>query len=383
MASKASEAVAETTEAREESGEGPLMDATRAAVKKMMQKARERGYITYDELNQVLPQDQVSSEQIEDVMAQLSEQGITLIESEEPDDNDGEEEGDAKPTGNLNDEDIGRTDDPVRMYLREMGSVELLSREGEIAIAKRIEAGREKMISGICESPLTIIALLSWADALMDGRILLRDIIDLDATYGGGPEGESIPAEGAADGEEGADGEDKSGEDKSGGDGENKSGEDGEAEGEEDDGGVDEENNMSLAAMEAALLPQVLGNFAAIAGVYKRLSRVQEQRLAIMRKGEKVPDRTENRYVKLRDELFELIKTVHFNNARIEQLVEQLYHLNKQLIGFEGRLLRMAEKCGVDRGEFLKYYYGRELDPRWVSRVKRLSGKGWEKFAER
>ena len=378
MASKASEAVAETTEAREESGEGPLMDATRAAVKKMMQKARERGYITYDELNQVLPQDQVSSEQIEDVMAQLSEQGITLIESEEPDDNDGEEEGDAKPTGNLNDEDIGRTDDPVRMYLREMGSVELLSREGEIAIAKRIEAGREKMISGICESPLTIIALLSWADALMDGRILLRDIIDLDATYGGGPEGESIPAEGAADGEEGADGEDKSG-----GDGENKSGEDGEAEGEEDDGGVDEENNMSLAAMEAALLPQVLGNFAAIAGVYKRLSRVQEQRLAIMRKGEKVPDRTENRYVKLRDELFELIKTVHFNNARIEQLVEQLYHLNKQLIGFEGRLLRMAEKCGVDRGEFLKYYYGRELDPRWVSRVKRLSGKGWEKFAER
>ena len=140
---------------------------------------------------------------------------------------------------------------------------------------------------------------------------------------------------------------------------------------------------MSLAAMEAALLPQVLGNFAAIAGVYKRLSRVQEQRLAIMRKGEKVPDRTENRYVKLRDELFELIKTVHFNNARIEQLVEQLYHLNKQLIGFEGRLLRMAEKCGVDRGEFLKYYYGRELDPRWVSRVKRLSGKGWDKFADK
>ena len=373
MASKASEAVAETTEAREEGGEGPLMDATRAAVKKMMQKARERGYITYDELNQVLPQDQVSSEQIEDVMAQLSEQGITLIESEEPDDNDNEEEGDAKPTGNLNDEDIGRTDDPVRMYLREMGSVELLSREGEIAIAKRIEAGREKMISGICESPLTIIALLSWADALLDGRILLRDIIDLDATYGGGPEGEAIATEGAVDGKDGEDGEETK----------DKSAEDGEEEGEEDDGGVDEENNMSLAAMEAALLPQVLENFAAIAGTYRKLSKVQEQRLAIMRKGEKVVTRTENRYVKLRDELFELIKTVHFNNARIEQLVEQLYHLNKQLIGFEGRLLRMAEKCGVDRGEFLKYYYGRELDPRWVSRVKRLSGKGWEKFAER
>ena len=375
MAAKAEKT--ETTETKEEASDSPLLDESNSSVKKLLAKAKERGFITIDELNEALPQDQVSSEQIEDVMAQLSEQGITLIESEEPDDNDNEEESDAKPTGNLNDEDIGRTDDPVRMYLREMGSVELLSREGEIAIAKRIEAGREKMISGICESPLTIIALLSWADALLDGRILLRDIIDLDATYGGGPEGEAIATEGATEGAvDGKDGED-------GEETKDKSAEDGEEEGEEDDGGVDEENNMSLAAMEAALLPQVLENFAAIAGTYRKLSKVQEQRLAIMRKGEKVVTRTENRYVKLRDELFELIKTVHFNNARIEQLVEQLYHLNKQLIGFEGRLLRMAEKCGVDRGEFLKYYYGRELDPRWVSRVKRLSGKGWEKFAER
>ena len=376
MATKANEAVAETTETREEGGDGPLMDATRAAVKKMMQKARERGYITYDELNQVLPQDQVSSEQIEDVMAQLSEQGITPIESEESDDNDNEEEGESKPTGNLNDDDIGRTDDPVRMYLREMGSVELLSREGEIAIAKRIEAGREKMISGICESPLTIIALLSWADALMDGRILLRDIIDLDATYGGGPDGEVAPGVPAADGEDkGEDDEEKS---------EKSEDQEGEGEeGEDDEGGVDEENNMSLAAMEAALMPQVLENLADLGAAYRKLSKVQEQRLAIMRKGEKVPTRTENRYQKLKDELFELIKIVRFNNARIEQLVEQLYDLNKQLIGLEGRLLRMAEKCGVDRGEFLKYYYGRELDPRWVSRVKRLSGKGWAKFADR
>ena len=196
MATKASENARESTETREETADGPLMDGMSAPVKKMVQKAKERGYVTYDELNAVLPPDQMSSEQIEDTMAMLSEMGITVIESEEQDDSAAdEEEKSPSAAGNLNDDDIGRTDDPVRMYLREMGSVELLSREGEIAIAKRIEAGREKMIGGICESPLTIKALLFWRESLIEGRILLRDIIDLDATYGGGPDDEDIARE--------------------------------------------------------------------------------------------------------------------------------------------------------------------------------------------
>jgi RNA polymerase primary sigma factor len=189
MATKANEN-AEAAESRDESSDGPLMDSMSAAVKKMIAKAKERGYVTYDELNAVLPPDQMSSEQIEDIMSLLSEMGITVIENEEQEDSssdDDSKEGEKTATGNLNDDDIGRTDDPVRMYLREMGSVELLSSEGEIAIAKRIEAGREKMIGGICESPLTIRALLAWREALIEGRILLRDIIDLDATSGGGP----------------------------------------------------------------------------------------------------------------------------------------------------------------------------------------------------
>ncbi len=196
MASKASASAAESTETREESSDGPLMDSMSAAVKKMVQKAKERGYVTYDELNQALPPDQMSSEQIEDTMAMLSEMGINVIEVDEPEENAAGEETKGPAAGNIADEDIGRTDDPVRMYLREMGSVELLSREGEIAIAKRIEAGREKMIGGICESPLTIKALLFWRESLIEGRVLLRDIIDLDATYGGTPEERSVSREG-------------------------------------------------------------------------------------------------------------------------------------------------------------------------------------------
>ena len=426
MATKANEN-AETAENREESSDGPLMDSMSAAVKKMIAKAKERGYVTYDELNSVLPPDQMSSEQIEDTMSLLSEMGITVIESEEQEEaaaEDDSKEGAASASGNLNDDDIGRTDDPVRMYLREMGSVELLSREGEIAIAKRIEAGREKMIGGICESPLTIRALLVWREALIEGRILLRDIIDLDATYGGGPtedamnqavaeiaemedEPEAQPekdkdkdAKGkAGDGKAGEDkaGEDKSAEDKSGKDkkaGKNGAaaaddededkGEDGEkAEGEGEDDDDEEENSISLAAMEAALLPQVLDTFDEIAKTWKKITKVQERRLTAFQKGEKTTPQTERRYEKLQHELVELMEGVHFNNARIEQLVDQLYGLNRRLLGFEGKMLRMAERCGVKRQDFLDHYFGRELDPRWVSRVKRLAGKGWSKFAER
>ena len=459
MATKASENARESTETREETADGPLMDGMSAPVKKMVQKAKERGYVTYDELNAVLPPDQMSSEQIEDTMAMLSEMGITVIESEEQDDSAAdEEEKSPSAAGNLNDDDIGRTDDPVRMYLREMGSVELLSREGEIAIAKRIEAGREKMIGGICESPLTIKALLFWRESLIEGRILLRDIIDLDATYGGGPDDEDIAREesGEADKEleeaEVKEGEAKqaqgteakeqakalpaetpkprqmaNGEDRGAqtggaepggakpgaaepgaaepGGAEPGAAEPGAAEpgaaepgaaepggaetgdaakgadGEDDDD--EDEVTISLAAMEAALLPSVLATFDQISKTYKKLARAQDKRLSMLQRGQKVTPQSERHYEKVKDHLIELMDGVHFNNARIEQLVEQLYDLNKRLVGLEGKLLRLAEKQGVSRTDFLDHYFGRELDPRWVSRVKRLAGKGWAKFAER
>ncbi|WP_420349903.1 RNA polymerase sigma factor RpoD [Pelagibius sp.] len=416
MATKANEN-AEATESREESSDGPLMDSMSAAVKKMIAKAKERGYVTYDELNAVLPPDQMSSEQIEDTMSLLSEMGITVIESEEQEEaaaDDDAKEGTATATGNLNDDDIGRTDDPVRMYLREMGSVELLSREGEIAIAKRIEAGREKMIGGICESPLTIRALLVWREALIEGRILLRDIIDLDATYGGGPTedamNQAVAEIAEMEDEPEAKPQEKSGE-KSGEKSDDKDAKDekaakgkkvgkngatpaseeedeeaeakGEGEGEDEDDDEEEENSISLAAMEAALLPQVLDTLDDIAKTWKKITKVQERRLTAFQKGEKTTPQTERRYEKLQQELVELMEGVHFNNARIEQLVDHLYGLNRRLLGFEGKMLRMAERCGVKRQDFLDHYFGRELDPRWVSRVKRLTGKGWSKFAER
>jgi len=304
-----------------------------------------------------------------------------------------------------------------------MGSVELLSREGEIAIAKRIEAGREKMIGGICESPLTIRALLAWREALIEGRILLRDIIDLDATYGGGPsedamnqaveeiaemEDEPAPKEEAkgkkgakaaevkddkvkgpkgkaADAkpaEEDADAKAKGKTAKA--DGEDSGEESTKPEGEgEDDDDDEEENSISLAAMEAALLPQVLDSFDEISKTWKKITKVQEKRLTHLQRGEKITPQTEKRYEKLQHELVELMEVVHFNNNRLEQLVDQLYGLNRRLLTHEGKMLRMAERCGVDRQDFLDHYFGRELDPRWVSRVKRLAGKGWSKFAER
>src|SRR5580692_9342428 len=346
MATKAATA-AETAETREEAAEGPLIDTIAATIKKMFARGKERGYVTWDELNAALPQDQVSAEQIEDTMTQLSEQGINVIESEEGEEpaaaeaEEGGDENEARASGNLDDEDIGRTDDPVRMYLREMGSVELLSREGEIAIAKRIEAGRDMMIGGICESPLTIRAIVGWRDALIEGKMLLRDIIDLDATYGsnvfaqptdageGGVAAEpAVDAVPAADGAEPAEGE---------------------------------ESSISLAAMEMALKPQVLETFDLIAASYKKLHKLQDQRLNAMQKGEPLPKATEKRYDKLKAEMVETMEGVRLNNARIEALVEQLYDLNRRLMGVEGRLLRLAESCNVKRQDFLKNYFGSEL----------------------
>jgi RNA polymerase primary sigma factor len=363
MASKA-QTNSETQETREEAADGPLMDMMTAAVKKMIQKSKERGYVTYDELNAVLPPEQMSSEQIEDTMALLSEMGINVIESEEQDEPEETAEPadeEARGSGNLNDEEIGRTDDPVRMYLREMGSVELLSREGEIAIAKRIEAGREMMIGGICESPLTMKAIIAWRDALMERRMLLRDIIDLDATYGGGPGAEG-PTEADFAEESEAEAENEAEIDI--------------AEGEEEG----EENAMSLSAMEQALMPTVLATFDSIADTYKKLAKVQEKRLTALQSGEEIPTQLERRYQKLTQEIVELMEKVRLNNLRIEQLVHQLYELNRRLMGLEGQLLRTAEACGIRREQFLERYYGDELDPNWLQRNVKL-GKGWKDFA--
>jgi len=375
MAGKAANA-AEVPEAREDAAEAPLLDTVAAAIKKMVARGKERGYVTYDELNSALPPEQVSSEQIEDTMTMLSELGINVVESEEAEDaaSDDEEDGEVRSGGNLDDEDIGRTDDPVRMYLREMGSVELLSREGEIAIAKRIEAGREMMIGGLCESPLTIRALLGWRDALVEGKMLLRDIVDLDATYGGVPEAAVGVVNGEARTMDGANGNGAAATAPPAGDGEEApealvDGEEGEGDG--------EEASISLAAMEAELRPGVLAKLDEIAAVYKRLHKQQEQRLASLREGEELVKASEKRYDKLKLEMVEAMKNIRFNNARIEQLVGQLYGLNRRLVATEGKLLRLAEACGVKRQDFLNHHMGFELAPDWVQRVRRLHGKGW------
>ncbi len=373
MATKAANSV-EVSENREETGDGPLMDGMGLAVKKMIARGKERGYVTYDELNSALPPDSSSSEQIEDTMAMLSEMGINIVESEEQDDTANTEaaaDGEGRSSGNLDDDDIGRTDDPVRMYLREMGSVELLSREGEIAIAKRIEAGREMMIGAICESPLTIRAILEWHDALVEGKMLLRDIIDLDATYGGGPDGElpdGIPPE-AVDMPEGGVEPPVGGEERE--------------PNIEGDGEGDEDSNMSLSAMETALKPQVLETFESIKATYDKLHKLHETRLNAMQRGEDVTKQSDKKYDKLKAEMVELMDKVRLNNPRIELLVEQLYALNRKLTGFEGRLLRMATECRVKREDFLNHYFGHELDPNWLDRIRTLNAKTWGKYVEK
>src|SRR5215471_1787381 len=321
MASKAAN-TAEVTETREEAAEAPLLDSVAAAIKRMLARGKERGYLTYDELNAALPQDQVSSEQIEDTMTMLSELGVNVIESEESDEpaEAEAEEAEGEARGNVDEDDIGRTDDPVRMYLREMGSVELLSREGEIAIAKRIEAGREMMIGGLCESPLTMRALIGWRDALNEGKMLLRDVIDLDATYG------------SAFTEEGAEEEVLAEEEPPPGEGEGEEGAplaEGEAPpGEEGDG---EDAAISLAAMEAELKPSVLATLDNIAQLYKKLHRLQDQRLSALQEGEELAKAGEKRYDKLKLQMIDAMKSVRLNNTRIEHLVEQLYALNRRL----------------------------------------------------
>ncbi|MEK9678040.1 MAG: RNA polymerase sigma factor RpoD [Rhodospirillaceae bacterium] len=395
MATKAA-ATAEKDDSKGDGADSPILDTVNAEVKKMIALGKERGYVTYDELNAALPQDQVSSEQIEDTMSMLSEAGINVVENEDADDSDNEktEKESESSSGNVDENDIGRSDDPVRMYLREMGSVELLSREGEIAIAKRIEAGREMMIGGIVDSPMTIRAILQWRDALDEGLMLLRDIIDLDATYSGPKEdqtanmalGEEVDEEEVEDeekpGAEAKKEEEKPKEEaKSDDDGEEKS-EDGESDSEDDEDDPDD-NTVSLAVMEQTLLPDILGKFDDIKKTYAKLHRAQEKRLSLIRDASDVPTATEKRIGKLRHELVELMEGIHLNNNRIEYLVGHMYDLNRKLIGLEGRLLRMAVSAKVKRADFLEQYYSNELDPNWVNRVGRLTGKGWKDFVKK
>ncbi|MFZ9500028.1 MAG: RNA polymerase sigma factor RpoD [Beijerinckiaceae bacterium] len=373
-----------------EGADSPLLDLSDAAVKRMIKLAKKRGFVTHDELNAVLPSEEVSSDQIEDIYAMLNEMGINVVDNDDADDGEGEEGGgeeeaeggelvEARPaavTTARASEPADRTDDPVRMYLREMGSVELLSREGEIAIAKRIEAGREAMIAGLCESPLTFQAIIIWRDELNDGKVLLRDIIDLEATYAG-PDGKGAPKEGeaAAMGEGGANGAGPAAMGAMGGADEAEP-----PTPENFDDEDDMENSVSLSAMEAELKPKVLETFDRIASAYKKLRRLQDQNVEQKLRNEALTPSQDRKYKSLKKEIVADVKSLSLNQNRIDALVEQLYDINKRLIGLETRLMRLAESHGVSREDFLKNYQGGELDPKWVLRVSKLSARGWKGF---
>ena len=390
-----------------------------AAVKELIRSAKKDGYVTHDQINALLSSEQVKSEQIENILAKFSELGVNVIETSEveleaevasPEEPDEEAEGEnelievrqqptpAKPGSNAPAE---RIDDPVHMYLREMGTIELLSREGEIAIAKRIEAGREAMIAGLCESPLTFQAIIIWRDELNEGKVYLRDIVDLDATYAGsdaeamptpvlGHDGQLIvgvavpsqpgplpqmpasaiklatafkPVDERADGENMAD-----------------HGAISESNLDDED---DVENWLSVAAIEAELKPEVIKSFDTIAGIYRRLRRLQDQDIQFQLKRLSLSPAQERNYKKLKNEIISEVKSLRLNRSRIDTLVEQLFDINKRLVGYEGRLMRLAESHGVGRDDFLKNYLGSELDPLWLNRVSKLGAKGWKNFVAR
>ena len=357
--------------AEAEQQDGPVLDLTDADVKKFIKKAKTRGYITHDELNKVLPSDETNPDQIEDIMSTLSEMGISVVDSEEEGEEETEKKGElatvsgskAVTTTKGNARGSDRTDDPVRMYLREMGSVELLSREGEIAIAKRIEAGRDAMIRGLCESPLTFEAMMVWRDELVNERVLLRDIIDLEATYGA----ENPPPEPE---EEEEDEEEES-------ENSEEEGEDGERKREEED--EDEGAAMSMSAMEAELRDGVTSKLDEIAGDFANFRQLQETLITRRMEGTGLTTDELKSYNQIQNDIIENLKTMHLNNARIEALVEQLYAINKRLMGLEGKLMRLADAHGVPRKDFLDSYLSHELDPEWISDVKGRSKK-WERF---
>jgi RNA polymerase primary sigma factor len=407
-----------------EGPETPLLDLSDAAVNKLIRSAKKQGYVTHDQINTLLSSEELKSEQIEDILAKFSEMGVNVIETKEVEPEDDEKEAAAGeepeeeaeggnelvevqqrsvPAKSGAKEPVERTDDPVRMYLREMSSVELLSREGEIAIAKRIEASREAMIAGLCESPLTFQAIVIWRDELNEGKALLRDIIDLDATYAGpdakampapliGPDGQLILGI-AVPGQPGQPpqmqapatapataipfkpaGESNDGEIPA------APGTTGESNPDDDD---DMENWLSIAAIEAELKPKVIETFDTVAGTYKRLRRLQDQDIQLRLKRLSISPAQARTYKKLKNEIIGAVKSLRLNRARIDALVEQLYDINKRLVGHEGRLMRLAESYGVSREDFLKNYLGSELDPLWLTRVSKLSANGWKNFVGR
>jgi RNA polymerase primary sigma factor len=397
MASKANKSQAEDQD--QDSGDAPLLDLNEASIKKLIAKAKKRGYITYDELNGALPQDQMSSEQIEDVMSALNDMGVNIVEHDEAaEENEEGAEAEAEPVGGEEDdgssgnvgekkkETTDRTDDPVRMYLREMGAVELLSREGEIAIAKRIEAGRDTMILGLCESPTTFNAIIEWSTALNNGEMQLREILDLDAMLSKDPAPESLEeSEGDDDGEisEKTAGPSFKDEDEV---------EEASADADEDEDSLverrtprqeqddEEDNTLSLAAMEELLKPDALAKFGRIAELFEKFTAVQQARLTALGNGEELPKAKEDLYHKLREELTAEVESVQFHQQKIEFLVDQLYAFNRRLTALGGQMLRLAERHKVPRKDFLDNYVNHELDDGWMERVAGIDKK-WAAFA--
>jgi RNA polymerase primary sigma factor len=383
----------------EDGGDAPLLDLNEASVKKLIARAKKRGYITYDELNDALPQDQMSSEQIEDIMAALNEMGVNIVENEEAgedgedsrDDSDddssddsAEDDGGPKLVTEKKKETVDRTDDPVRMYLREMGAVELLSREGEIAIAKRIEAGRDTMILGLCESPTTFNAIIEWSTALNNGEMQLREILDLDAMLSKDPAPESL--------EDGAEDDDGEISEKTAGPSfkEEEEPEEESADGDEDEDGAprarrneeeeEEDNTLSLAQMEETLKPMALEKFATITEIFRAFSKAQETRMLAMAGGDAISQAQEDAYQALRESLTAEVESVQFHQQKIEYLVDQLYAYNRRLTALGGQMLRLAERHKVSRKDFLDRYVNHELDDGWLDKVQGLDKK-WTAFA--
>ncbi|MDH3771434.1 MAG: RNA polymerase sigma factor RpoD, partial [Nitrospirota bacterium] len=399
------------------SSDGSVQDLLRNSpvLKRLVAQARERGVVSIDQINAALPDEEVSPDQVDDLIAVFEDMGVNVERGSEANGSaDAKtEDGEADSPASVEDEDLGRTDDPVRMYLREMGSIELLSREGEIEIAKRIEAGRNTVLETLCESPLTMRAIIGWRDAIGEGKVLLRDVIDLDATYGGAPQGAAVatavggpqgaPALGApqaatvdtavsagasdeaapnqeakAPSQESSAPSQETKEKSEAGDGTAAEGED--AEGDEDDF---DETALSLSAMEASVKEAVLATFDQIAEAYERLRGLQEQRLDAVQRNEPPDVELDAAYERARSEVVELVNQVEFHANRVESLVEQLYTLNRRLNGLEGKLLRLADSCAINRRTFLKRYRGEELDPEWLARVAELPDTGWATFVER
>ncbi|MCZ8171171.1 MAG: RNA polymerase sigma factor RpoD, partial [Brevundimonas sp.] len=384
------------TDGEKEGGDAPLIDLNEASIKKLIARAKRRGVITVDELNEALPQDQMTSEQIEDIMSAISEMGVNIVESDEdaidPDEKEVDELDDPDPVGERpviekRKETVERTDDPVRMYLREMGAVELLSREGEIAIAKRIEAGRDTMILGLCESPITFHAIIQWSEALNNEEMQLREILDLDAMLSKEPAPENL----SEDGEDTGDGEISEATAGPSYKEEEDIEEEPSADDDEDEDGIErrarrpaeddeEDNTLSLAQMEAALKPEALEKFALITSLFKKFEKIQGERLSAMGAGNDFPAAKEKTYQQLREDLTAQVESVQFHATKIEYLVDNLYAFNRRLTALGGQMLRLAERHKVNRKDFLDSYVGHELDDGWLQ-AQASKDKKWAAFA--